>query len=438
MDVQPSYDFIIVGGGISGLHCALELSKKYKGCTIALAEKYGKLGGRTFSYQAPTPFQDVHWEMGAGRVHISHKRVMELLKQYNLHWIPIGSDTTYFSYGGDKSLLEDSGQKNVFEESILPTFFQPLEQLDPVLLQRHTLYEICGKTFGYDKTKSFFSTFPYASEMYTLRADEALRGFLHHGELSSQKHYGVVAEGFSALVKHMEDDATKQKITILRHHTLMNITKKHGGYVCNFSYGKPSAIVGNIQLHAHKAVICTLHADALRKIPCFRPMKALRHVKTEPLLRTYMIFPTPCWFANLGKVVTNHRLRYIIPIDVTKGSIMISYTDGKDTDIYKNVYYKQGEDALGSMIYDDICRLFPFFKIPKPLFFKAHMWDVGATYWTPGHYDLQTMSDEACNPLPSMDHVYVCGESFSMKQAWVEGALEHSNTCLQKIFESVE
>ena len=83
MDIRASYDFIIVGGGISGLHCALELRKKYKDCTIALAEKYGKLGGRTFSYSAPEQFQGVHWEMGAGRIHKDHKLLMELLQKYN-------------------------------------------------------------------------------------------------------------------------------------------------------------------------------------------------------------------------------------------------------------------------------------------------------------------------------------------------------------------
>ena len=439
MDIRASYDFIIVGGGISGLHCALELRKKYKDCTIALAEKYGKLGGRTFSYSAPEQFQGVHWEMGAGRIHKDHKLLMELLQKYKLHWVPISSTSTYFPYGGSKDLLQDADQKNIFEDTIIQTYLQPLENLEQELLEKHTIYDLCIKTFGYKETKDVLSTFPYYSEIYKMRADEALRGFLHHGEMSSQKKYGVLAEGFSSLVQHMEDEAYEKKIILLRHHSLKNITNHtNGGYICNFLYGRPSRIIGSLQLHAKKAVVCALHADALRHIPCFRPMKALRHVITQPLLRTYMIFPTPVWFAGLGKVITNHRLRYIIPIDESKGSIMISYTDGHDTDYYKLVYYKQGEEALGKIIYDDVCRLFPFFKIPKPLFFKVHMWDTGATYWKPGHYDVQSMSDDACNPLPALKDVYVCGESFSTKQAWVEGALEHSNTCLQKIFAKVD
>jgi hypothetical protein len=38
-------------------------------------------------------------------------------------------------------------------------------------------------------------------------------------------------------------------------------------------------------------------------------------------------------------------------------------------------------------------------------------------------------------PLPSCwQNVYVCGESYSERQAWIEGALEHSEKLLRKFF----
>jgi hypothetical protein len=44
------------------------------------------------------------------------------------------------------------------------------------------------------------------------------------------------------------------------------------------------------------------------------------------------------------------------------------------------------------------------------------------------------VSLEAFRPFPQMPGVHVCGESFSMRQAWIEGALEHAGA-LAKILE---
>ncbi len=76
--------------------------------------------------------------------------------------------------------------------------------------------------------------------------------------------------------------------------------------------------------------------------------------------------------------------------------------------------------------------MFPDKDIPEPLFFKTHPWSEGCTYWLPGTYNAEELSNEALQPLPSMPGVHCCGESFSLRQAWMEGALEHAD-CLLKI-----
>jgi len=81
----------------------------------------------------------------------------------------------------------------------------------------------------------------------------------------------------------------------------------------------------------------------------------------------------------------------------------------------------------------DVRSLFPELTIPEPTFFKSHSWSTGATYWLPGLYSPETLSKESIQPLSSMPHVFLCGESWSMKQAWVEGALEHTIQCLGQL-----
>ena len=85
------YDTIVVGAGISGIYAVREILKKNPKSSVALVERYKGLGGRTYTYN----HGDIHWEMGAGRIHKSHKHVLGLVKEYGLNLIPISGNLGY-------------------------------------------------------------------------------------------------------------------------------------------------------------------------------------------------------------------------------------------------------------------------------------------------------------------------------------------------------
>lgn len=436
MDVKPNYDYIIVGGGISGFYAALSLQKKHPSDSIAILEKYKGVGGRTYSYQPPD-FPGVGWEMGAARIHESHKMVIDLVKKYGLTLLPISSEVVYKKTGSSPII------PNTFETFSIPAFITPLTQLSDVELREHTLYSLMVKVYGSQKTKEIFDEFPYYGEVYLLRADLALKTFVD-GEMGTRDKYFVIKEGFSALIHAMRDEFEGGGGTVLVRHSLLEVKKGMGGQgdgvstdcVVEFGRKKKDEPHGFITLRAEKACILALHADALRTIKGVSHMKELKHVKTLPLFRIYAIFPKPVWFKNIPRLVTQGGVRYIIPIDVEKGVTMISYTDGEDSEKYNAVFKKEGEKGLMKVVMKDVRELFPDLKIPDPVFFKGHHWDTGVTYWLKGDYNVEDASLAACKPFPkSLPGVYVCGESFSLRQAWVEGALEHTATCL-KVVES--
>jgi monoamine oxidase len=133
------------------------------------------------------------------------------------------------------------------------------------------------------------------------------------------------------------------------------------------------------------------------------------------------------------------RPRYILPIDAKKGVIMISYTDADDSKTYSKLQTTGGDKVLEATIMADVRTLFPDRKIPKPTFFRSHPWSIGATYWLPGSYSPAKESESACHPLPRvLPGVFLCGESWSLRQAWVEGALEHTQQCFQKLVRLIE
>jgi len=426
--LHPSYDCIVVGAGISGLYMARELHKQHPSWTIALAERYKGLGGRTYSYEPPE-FANIHWEMGAGRIHKSHTLLKGLLKEYGLTWIPIGSKVCY------KEASYTPLEPNTFETQTVPVYLEPLTKLEPSVLASHTIESLLIRLYGLKKTKELLGAFPYRSEVGTLRADLGLKSFLEC-EMKSNTDYGIILEGFSELVARLKADLEARGCVILNRHQLMDLRASDSGGPgstdLTFQFGYEE---GSITLRATKAVVLALHKDAVAALPAFHGWPTLKLLKTEPLLRTYMIFPVRngrSWFSDLPHTVTPKRPRNIIPINPKAGVIMISYTEGSDTNAYGHY---ANDKLLQAAILHDIRALFPDRTIPDPLFFKSHLWTTGTTYRLPSTketYDPETESHASLHPLPSeLPNVWLTGESWCLRQAWVEGALEQSVECLK-------
>ena len=397
------YDCLVVGAGISGLFSAREILKKHPKWKVGLAERYKGVGGRTYTYT----HGNERWEAGAGRVHKSHKNTMNLIKSYGLTWIPISKDTRFKQDGTSPIII------NNFDETS-KMYLKVLTRLPKNVLANHTLESIMKAVYG--ETKDFFSYFPYRSEVNTLRADLALKAFLD-GEMSDHGGYGVIKEGFGQLVARMKKELIDRGCKFLTDHTLINL-KKDGA--CIF------------EDHIIKAdkIILALDRDSLAKITAFRNWETLKHLKAQPLLRIYGVFKKP-WFPPGPPIVTPGPLRYIIPVG--EKTVMVSYTDSEDTRAFYRVQKAGGDETLQKLIMKETRKLFPDLDIPDPVFFKSHYWSMGATYWLPGSYNPEELSIKSIRPLPSLPKVWLTGESWSLRQAWVEGALEQTLLCLSDV-----
>jgi len=422
-------DYAIVGGGIAGLYTARELAKKYPKAKISVFEKYRVLGGRILTFRE----KNLQWEEGAGRFHKTHTLLRELIKEYKLTEIPLSDEIDWLeSYGA--SLVP-----NPFDDS-LRTWLPYVKMLPADILATHTLMEVLEKVFGAKKTRLFTDPFPYRAELYTLRADLAVFSF--SDEMGTNTGYAVCKEGLDAIISVLAKDCESRGVSIFTHYSLENIVPEHDGLMSLwFSFGSPSKdATRETKTMKAKHVICAFHADALRKISIFKSLKALTYVKMEPLHRIYAVFPPGAngkvWFSDLHKFVTKERLRYFIPIRPDKGIVMISYTDAGDSVVWSNIAKGTkpiAEQVLGKILTDECRKLFPDREIPYPTTVKSHPWESGATYWTPGLYDPRQVEKETLQPFKDLPNLYICGESFSMKQAWIEGALENSRALLRII-----
>jgi hypothetical protein len=408
------YDICIIGAGIAGLYCALELSKKQSTNKLKLCilEKYPYIGGRTSTFHDKA--RGLQWEAGAGRVHKSHSQVIKLMNKYGLTQIPISSKIDW------RPSADHSETVNV--ESYVNNL--ALTALDPKTLRTNTLNTLISDVAGKNTAKDITDRYEYRSEFDTLRADLGLYSLGH--ELGDNQDFFIIKEGFSALVGGMKRDIEAAGVEILREYIVTDIEKGKDGYIVNVQ-GRPA-------VKATK-VIVALTRDAVAELPCFKDLPILKQVKMRPLVRIYAVFPKVkglMWFEGIQKFVCPKPVRYVLPIDPGKGTIMISYTDGEDAEYWLNIMKKPNHMSLiQAEIMDQIRNLFPEKHVPEPTFLKIHPWSDGCSYWLPGDYDFNKVSKASVRPLPkSMPYLYMCGESWAYEQAWVKCAIDQAQHAL--------
>lgn len=411
------YDAVIIGSGMAGLYMAIQLQKK--GRRVLLVEKEAILGGRSLTFKQKIDGLDLQWEAGAGRISVHHSLVRSLIRRYKLSWIPIKGHPTFIKDFGS------APQDAPFEHGI-PVFFHPIYALPKEELAKHTIRELLTRIHGPTITDDYLVRYPYRGEVDTLRADVALPLFQH--EMGLTESYGICGDGLSALISGMHKEFEAKGGKTLLKHTCVAVSQKDLVSVELMSETQPVVVSG-------RHCVLAVPVAALTSVRPFETWKSAKKVAMRPLLRFYGVFPLEggqAWTEGVGRIVTPRSIRYMIPGNPAIGSAQISYTDSQDAEFWKKKIDASGEKAVGEEIVAQLRQLIKP-TIPGPTFVKSHYWEDGVSYWLPGLYDPKEISQEAYTPFPTMPGIHVCGESFSMKQAWMEGALEHAEGLARQI-----
>ena len=409
------YDTIVVGAGLAGLTVSGALAKK--GERVAVLEKYGALGGRV----ATMHDHGLQYEIGAGRIFYLHKRVMDLIREFKLH---------VYSISMAGGLWRGSSTGFTPEPNHFPAMFSAiasrLQSLPASVLASHTLKEVLQKVAPKEFQEELILKYPYWSEMNVMRADLALEAFVKDGtmEVHDEFSYLGVVEGMDAITNGLAEKAKKAGVEILTHHHVSDVK----GYTVIGMKGKKEDQVP-FSMTAKRVIIATCRCTA-GSFPSLKSLPLFKLLDTEPLIRIYAVYPKvkgKVWFSGMGKVVTDSPLRHIIPINEEKGLIMISYTDGADCEVWSKLEQKELEKKIAT----EVKKVFG--PVPSPTYLKMHNWGKGCTYWKPGSYDPVKMCELALQPFSEFPHLHLCGESYSMQQTWMEGALESAEALLNHI-----
>lgn len=408
--MSSCYDVIIVGGGVAGLYTGIELLKRYS-VRCCILERNSYLGGRVYTFNDTIKgVGKVQWEAGAGRIATSHHYVRGLLTRYGLTFVPISSSSAWMD--DSHSLTRNS----FYQEQSL--YMEPLRSLSKEILGTHTLAELLEAVHGKKKAETFYHKFPYHAEIHTMRADVALQSF--DDEMGGRQAFGVCGEGLSELIRGMTEEYASLGGVYATQVEVQSVQYKPSS---KWSLSAMDKCTKKPRFFQSSVCVLALPQSALPHIRGIR-LPFLRHLRMEPLLRIYAIFPTTkegSWFSNLPKVVCSGPVRYIIPIQPQKGIVMISYTDGDDTKAWSAL----SESQIRTKLMREIRSMFPEKSIPDPIYLKKHLWKNGCTYWLPGSYDPEEESQESLQPAKDQP-LFLCNESFSTSQAWIESSLTQS------------
>jgi protoporphyrinogen oxidase len=413
-----NYDIVVVGAGIAGLHTAIEAKKLNKKLKILVLEKYPNPGGRMVTIHTTVANKKLQYECGAGRINAGDHRLHKLIKHYNLNTHNLGDTTLWRKYGTSVSI------PNNFTEF----WYEMCKQfaLLPIEDRRNkTLRDLAIETMGVEVAKSLLETYPYRAEIEVASAESAIDLYLY---LSQKPHFSVLKEGFSELIKLMVKDAKKLGVEFKTEIVVnrIDISPKTHEYTVTAVKNK------ECKMFQANHVVLAVPKNALQQIYPFSPdNKFIKAVKMEPLLRIYSVYKDPSWFPP-ANVVTNSPLRYIIPVNKEQGLIMSSYLDSRDIQLWTDLYEKGHNEELIEKIHNETTALFPELNIKeKPIYTSPEIWRDGCSYWLTGT-DYKKLSKDALQPLPdTYPNLHLVGESFCLKQQWIEGALEHAEELIK-------
>jgi protoporphyrinogen oxidase len=413
--------YLIIGGGIAGLYSALLLSenKDISTTDIIVLEKSYRWGRRVHTLER----DNIKYECGAGRFLKEHKILMSLITRYKLDdkLIKLSKKTQ------DRQILNN----RMMIPTNLDEYYDKLMnlQLNRDDLIGKSVFDVCTEMFGIEIATLLKSSHGYDDDFLVSNAYDGL----HLLQTQHKKDFYVMQEGLEQIITHMVRELTDKKVDLRLHNKCMKWDKLENSmfkaYATNFKGETHEIICDKIILALDKWGLCE-----------FKELTTIHHlldsVNIVPLTRIYARFPIDentgfAWFHGIPKTTTNLPIRIFIPINEKNGLCMISYSDGHFASEWQREFIT---GDINSLIMTYIRKMFPEKKIPEAEWIQKLHWAHGVHTWRP-LANSNLIYDQIQNPFPN---IYICGETYSKNQGWIEGSLETSFEVIQKIIKSKE
>jgi hypothetical protein len=405
---MKSTKHIIIGAGITGLYLAYKLILKGVSATdIVIFEGSGRIGGRIYTNE----HKGFRYSVGAGRLGKKHKYVMKIIKDFKLQdqIININKTTNYFVAG---RLMNEEELLNHYKSN-----FKSLNELwryaiekkingkyDPNLYNLHNYFSLILSTNDVELLKISLG---YIGEMYDMNA--------YNGLLTLRKDFDIRNNEFFVL-----RDGIYILCDVLYKYILdAGVSINFSSFLEDIGDGDKKYIKVNGTTYSYSKLYLTIKRGDYMNIGYFKKYESLFDTVSDGhLLRIFAQYKD-VWFKDMPKILTQNKLQFIIPIDYNSGLIQISYSDRYNADFW-NAF--KNEKEVKKYLTKILNEMFPEKNIKEPEWITMHFWKAGDHMWNVGvnTKNIQQKMDEIFIPKG----IYILGETYSERQAWIEGALE--------------
>jgi hypothetical protein len=171
------YDTLIVGGGITGIYCAMCLKQE----KVLLLEQSDYWGGRIKTHYHP------QYEIGAGRFHRNHKILWKLIQRFQF---------TPVALPGNLEYVDEKEGRIPQVDDYMSLLIRKMKLTES--MRSKTFFEYCVETLGEEDALQFVHVFGFHEPYYKNAYD-----FLHSLKMDFLGNFYVLKEGLSALCERM-------------------------------------------------------------------------------------------------------------------------------------------------------------------------------------------------------------------------------------------
>ena len=397
---------VIIGAGITGLYLAYKLItiKNVNPEDIVIYEKNDRIGGRVYTYSN----KGFNYSVGAGRLGKNHKYVMKLIKDFKLldQIIDINKDKRYYLNG-----------KMMKEKELLAYYKSSYSSLDKLWdYAINKKIKVNKHDYNLDNYFSLFlptnevevlnKSLGYVGEIYDMNAHNAILTLRKDFDVKNNDFF-VLKEGIQKLCDVLYEYLKSHNVKIVFNASLIDIDDTSKSYTIN-----------NKKYKYTKLYLTITRSDYLN-ISYFKKYEnVINSVSDGKLLRIYAQFKD-VWFKDMPKTLTDNKLQFIIPIDYNSGLIQISYSDSYNADFWNTF---KDEKSVKKHIKKLLDEMFPDKKIKEPDWITMHYWSSGDHMWKVGINSKKIQ--KTIDSLFIKKDIYILGETYCDRQAWIEGAIE--------------
>ena len=412
---MKSAKHIIVGAGITGLYLAYQLLLKgVSAVDIVIFEGSDRIGGRIYTNE----HKGFRYSVGAGRLGKKHKYVMKIIKDFKLQdqIINIGKNTNYFVEGrlmNEAELL--SHYKSNFK-SLNELWKYAIEKklngnkYDPSLYNLHNYFSLI---LSENEVELLKISFGYIGEMYDMNAYNGLITLRKDFDIRNNEFF-VLRDGIHILCDVLYKYILDAGVSVIFSSILEDVCDGAGGERGDKKYVKVNGVK-----HSYSKLYLTIKRGDYMNIGYFKKYESIFNTVSDGhLLRIFAQYKD-VWFKDMPKILTQNKLQFIIPIDYNSGLIQISYSDRYNADFW-NAF--KNEKDVKKYLTKILNEMFPEKNIKEPEWITMHFWKAGDHMWNVGvnTKKIQEKMDEIFIPKD----IYILGETYSERQAWIEGAIE--------------